>query len=393
MTARTTITLAALGLCAMGCRRASSLGAPHGADTHAPSVVDHPVHEDTLPRVRLSAQAIARLRVAQSAVRASSVRAARLVGGEVIVPPGRTLWVAAPVAGEVRQATAAALSPGAYVRRGQPLFRLAALAPTDRDTRARVARELDAAASNLAALELRVRRNQTLLDQRAGSARALEEAVAARDVARADVSAARARANTLSRAPLLADVSMQVRAPGDGVLRSLTVSAGQTVAAGAPLFEWVAVDALQVRVPVYVGDLARIAADAAARVRRQGQARAVESAPVAGPPTAEIDRATVDRYYALPADAGFAPGERVLVELAMREAEDATVVPASAVVFDAWGGAWVYRCEQGGYERTRVDPMRRSGDEMVLARGPAVGACVVSVGAVELFGAEFPPGH
>jgi RND family efflux transporter MFP subunit len=391
MSPRRIITAGLLALFATDCRPPSNT-ATHGT-TRPPSSVEHPVHEEALPQVRLSPQAIARLRVEQSTVRASSVAATRLVGGEVIVPPGRTLVVTAPVAGEVRLATGAALAPGASVRRGEPLFRLAAFAPTDRDTRARVRRELDAALSNLAALELRVQRNQTLVDQRAGSARSLEEAIAARDVARADVSAARARANTLARAPLLADISMLVRAPGDGVLRSISVSAGQAVAAGAPLFEWVAVDALQVRVAVYSGDLARIAAGAPARVRRQGQQSAVESAPVTGPPTAEVDRATVDRYYALPSDTGFAPGERVLVELAMREVEGATVVPAAAVVLDAWGGAWVYRCEQGRFERARVDPVRRAGDEVVVAHGPAVGSCVVSVGAVELFGAEFPPGH
>jgi hypothetical protein len=173
----------------------------------------------------------------------------------------------------------------------------------------------------------------------------------------------------------------------------LSVAEGQTVPSGAPLLEIVAVDTLQVRVPVYGGDLGRLDARGAALVRRSGDRRSVDALFAAGPPTAEPDRGTVDRYLALPVDAGFAPGERVLVELPLRDKRAVLNVPSSALVFDAWGGAWVYGCEEGRYVRARVDPVRRAGERTVLASGPPVGSCVVSVGAAELFGAEFPPGH
>jgi hypothetical protein len=73
------------------------------------------------------------------------------------------------VAGEVHFVTSEPLLPGAAVQRGAGLLRLTAIAPTDRDTRARVAREVAAAEANLAALELRVTRNQALIDQGAGT--------------------------------------------------------------------------------------------------------------------------------------------------------------------------------------------------------------------------------
>lgn len=364
------------------------------APTHAAaSGVTHPIAESALPVVQLTAEAIARLRIETTTVRQGAVPRTRLVGGEVVVPPGRTVTITAPVAGEVHFVAAEPPLPGATVQRGAGLLRLTALAPADRDTRARVAREVSAAEANLAALELRVTRNQTLVAQGAGSTRVLEEAVAARDVAQADLAAARARAETLSRDPLLSDVAMVVRAPASGVIRLLSVAEGQTVAAGAPLFEVVGVEALQVRVPVYSGDVGRIDAKAMARVRRQGESRVAEARFVPGPPTAEPDRGTVDRYVGLAPGAGFVPGERVLVELPLQDAATSLVLPASSVVLDAWGGAWVYRCEGERFTRARVDPSRRAGDDMVLAHGPPVGACVVSVGAVELFGAEFPPGH
>lgn len=381
------LTACALLTLALACQREPS-------SPHAPAaVVAHPVAESELPTVRLTPEAIARLGIETTTVRTASLPRSRLVGGEVVIPPGRAVTVAAPLAGEVHFVTGLAPLPGAAVQRGVAMIRLTAIAPADRDTRARVEREVVAAEASLAALELRLSRNRALLDGGAGSARSLEEALAARDVAQADLAAAKSRAETLARDPLLSDVAMIVRAPGAGVIRSLSVAEGQPVAAGAPLFELVGVDALQVRVPVLGGDLSRLDERGAVQVRRSGEAHAVAARFVPGPPTAEPDRGTVDRYLGLPPDSGLSPGERVLVELPLRDPADALVVPAAAVVLDAWGGAWVYRCDGTGYVRARVDPVRRAGDDFVIAHGPAVGSCVVSTGAVELFGSEFPPGH
>lgn len=367
---------------------------PKPAAPHPPAAqVLPPLAEGDLPTVRLSPEAIARLRIETTQVASQPTPRARLVGGEVVAPPGRAVIVTAPVAGEVHFVASEPLLPGSAVQRGQGLLRLTAIAPTDRDTRARVAREVAAAEATLAALEARVTRTKALVDEGAGSARALEEAVAARTVALADAEAARARAATLSRDPLLSDVALLVRAPVGGVIRLLPVAEGQSVAAGAALFEVIAVDALQVRVPIYSGDLSKLDPQGLPRVRRNGAQRAVDAHFVSGPPTADPERSTVDRYLSVPTGAGFVPGERVLVEVPLLEVASALVVPASAMVLDAWGGAWVYRCDDRGFTRVRVDPSRRAGEALVLARGPAVGSCIVSVGAVELFGTEFPPGH
>lgn len=367
---------------------------PSSTTSHHPSSeVVHATAEEEMPTVFLAPQALSRLRIETTNVREGAIARTRLVGGEVVIPPGRTLIVTAPVAGEVHFVAGEAPLPGTVVERGAALLRVAALAPADRDTRARVAREVAAAEANLAALESRVTRNRVLVDQRSGITRALEEAIAARDVARADLSAARARVATLSRDPLLSDVAMLVRAPIEGVIRSLSVAEGQPVAAGAPLFEIVAVDALQVRVSIYSGDLSRVNVHTTASVHRTGEDRPIEARFVSGPPTAEPDRSTVDRYLALPVDSDFEPGERVLVRLPLQDTNAALTVPASALVFDAWGGAWVYRCDEGRFFRARVDPLRRASGDMVLAHGPPAGSCIVSVGAAELFGVEFPPGH
>ena len=370
-------------------------GSPPPTTSHTPAAsVEHAQPEGDLPVVVLTAEAVARLGIETSTVEASELPRTRLVGGEVVIPPGRTIALTAPVAGIVRRATAEPLSPGATVVRGAPLLRLVPLAPADRDVSARATREVSAAEATLAAAELRVRRNEQLIAENAGAARLLEEAIAARDVARADVTVARARASTVRREPLMSDVTMTVRAPEDGIVRAVTVAEGQAVPAAAPLAEIVSGAALYVRVPIYGGDLAQLDTTREASVSGAHDGEGVMASLVAGPPTAEPDRMTVDRFYALPPGSNLAPGERVLVSVPLRDVEHATHVPLSAIVHDAWGGAWVYRCEsETRFVRARVDPVRRVGARAVLAHGPAAGTCVVSVGAADVFGSEFPPGH
>ncbi len=360
-----------------------------------PAQVEHAVAEADLPVVHLSAAAMKRLAIRTSQVEDTLLSGERLVGGEVIVPPGRGVSVAAPMGGLVRAASETALTPGARVRQGQVLLRLFPLAPIDRDLRARSEREVSATRAQLEQADARVLRLTQLNAEHASSQRLYEEAVTAREVARADVHAAETRARNTAEAPLVTDVAWPVRAPTDGVVRSVAAAPGQAVAAGAPLFEVVAVDALQVRVPIYAGDLGRIDFGAVARVQplaRDGDA--VDAAPVAGPPTADPTAATVDRYFTLAGEARFVPGERVLVHLTMQRVASARSVPTSSLVRDADGAAWVYACAgEGAFRRERIDPMRVSGQRLVFTRGPALGTCVASVGAMEIFGSEFEPGH
>jgi hypothetical protein len=70
------------------------------------------------------------------------------------------------------------------------------------------------------------------------------------------------------------------------------------------------------------------------------------------------------------------------------------VVPYAAVLYDARGETWVYTSPEPLVfvrHRIRVDYIDR--DRAVLSEGPAAGTAVVTVGAAELFGAEFEIGH
>jgi hypothetical protein len=67
-----------------------------------------------------------------------------------------------------------------------------------------------------------------------------------------------------------------------------------------------------------------------------------------------------------------------------------TVVPYSAILYDANGETWVYtNPEPLVFVRSHVKIDHIEGDRAVLADGPPVGIAVVAVGGAELFGAEF----
>ena len=69
-----------------------------------------------------------------------------------------------------------------------------------------------------------------------------------------------------------------------------------------------------------------------------------------------------------------------------------SVVPYSAVLYDARGATWVYtNPESLVFVRQRVSVERIDGDRVVLTDGPPAGTTIVTVGGAELIAAEL--GH
>lgn len=376
------------GLCLLGCG---------GGD--APRAEATPPPAQTRARdlglsasVTLTPEAAARLGIAVAPVERRSVPQMRELPGEVQARPGGVVTIAAPVPG-LLVAAGELPRPGAVVTQGQALARLVPLASVDRDLRARAQSQVAAAEARRVASESRAQRAERLITGGAGSERSAEEARAERDIAAAELVAAKARLRMIERAPLASDVATVLRAPFAAVVRQVFVADGQSVGGGASLVELVADSPLWVRVPVPSADLADLAEAPARIAALAGTDAPVLAAPVAGPPTADPGAGTVDRYFELPAGA-FRLGERVAVTLAERGSAEAPVIPWSAVVHDASGQAWVYvQVGEHAYERRRVELLRIHGELAVLSRGPAPGALVVTAGAVELYGAEFEVGH
>lgn len=72
---------------------------------------------------------------------------------------------------------------------------------------------------------------------------------------------------------------------------------------------------------------------------------------------------------------------------------DGTIVPYSAVLYDADGGTWVYTNPDGlMFVRASITVAGIDGDVARLSSGPAAGTGIATVGVAELFGAEMGVG-
>jgi hypothetical protein len=310
-----------------------------GAPSDAPdeyledaAAIAHPVKERRLTTVTLAADAETRLGIKTTPVERRPVHSTRTIGGEVVVPVSLA-------GGGVVVTTASAPSASSTAE--------ALLAAAAEVERARIARD--------AAARTRERAERMLRDG-TGSAKAVEEARAQLGLAAAALQAAETRRD---------------------MLRGATVNVPKS---------------LWVRVPVYVGELEDIATGRQARVHMLGDESTPGSParPVAGPPSANADAATVDLFYELLDGSGLRPAEKVAITLERRSEEETLVVPWSAIVHDIHGGEWLYeRTGSHTFARRRVQVAGVNDDEALLASGPRAGAEIVADGAAELFGVEF----
>lgn len=366
-----------------------------------PAAVAKVVKEDDLNTVVLTEEAEKRVGLTLAAVETKTVRRVRVYGGEVTVPVGRTILVAAPLGGTLKAPTGVPKA-GSTVKAGTPVFQLTPLLTPDGRATLTAALadangQVNTAKASFDLTDIAVKRAERVLKEGAGSQRQVDEARAAFDVAKKTLDAATARQAILNKVVGDAEsgtaVPIPIDAPQDGILRVVSALPAQTVPLGAALFEVVDLSTLWVRVPLPVGDLDGIDRAEPAQVGRLSApagARLMSAKPVAAPPSANALAATVDVFYELPnADGKLTPGQRLGVTIPLADAKESLTVPWSAVVFDVHGGTWVYaQTAPRTYARKRVVVRYTAGEAAVLASGPAVGTKVVAHGGQELFGAE-----
>lgn len=366
-----------------------------------PADVPKPFKEDQATAVTLTPEGEQRLAIRLGTVERKRVARHRVYGGEITVPPGRSVVVSTPLAGVLQPVSGVVLAPGLAVKKGQPLVELLPLlSPGERVNLFKLKAEAEgleqAAVEKLKAANVALETAKKQEKGGAGTRQAVEAALAAAAIAQKELDAAKANRKVLD--DVASEVSagrtapIPMDAPLDGVLRNVPVP-GQSVPAGAALFEVVNLDAVWVRVPVYVGDLSEIDPSAPAAVgpltaRPGNSARPAD--PVSAPPTANPAAGTADLFFALDnRQTHYRPGERVGATLKLQSAAESLTVPWSAVVFDIHGGTWVYeKTGDRSYARRRVVVRYVAGDTAVLESGPPPGTAVVTAGAAELFGTE-----
>lgn len=367
----------------------------------------------------LTAKAEQRLQITTEAVAKQAVPRTRTVGGFITVPDGARLTVTAPWTGTLlRGDSAESVRAGDVVESGATVFQLLPLLSPEREVptaaervamanaraslvSSRITADGDTrqAAAQVLAAEIALKRADQLLQDKAGSQRDVDDAIARLDIAKKGHEAAAARKELLDKLTLEAEngqvTSIPIEAPQSGILQAVSSSIRQTVSVGTPLFDIVNLQTVWVRVPIYPGLRKQLDPDAAAIIQDlAGNKPFVRAEPASAPPGADPLAATVDLFYQLPnVDTRFHPGERVEVKLAIAGEDESLVIPRAAILRDIHGIAWVYvNSAEHTFERHRVEVHFTVGELAVLSRGPNVGTKIVVDGAAELFGTEFGAG-
>jgi cobalt-zinc-cadmium efflux system membrane fusion protein len=406
------LTTASLALAAFGVAGCAAKPASTTKPAAPASVAKLPGEGD-LVAVTLKPEAETRLAIKTGTVDRRGVSRALTMGGDVVVPPGRSSIVSAPQTGSVVVADGGMLPvPGMPVKKGQAVFTLLPILSADRSVPTPV--ELlnledakIAAEGTLKGARSQFELARTNLDQIEKLPRELRNEFqlistrTAYDQAKASLEAAERRLANFQKvmgsggddAGKLAPLPL--RAPADGVLINVNVQGGQQVPAGSVLFEVANLDPVYIKVPVFVGEEEGIALDKDAAIGGLADAPGRPTRPgkpvVRTTPSANALASTVDLYYEVENhDGKLRPGQRVGVTLPLKGEAESLVVPYASILYDHNGGAWVY--ESMGkqvYARRRVVVDHVVGPEAVLAIGPKPGTKVVTDGAAELFGTEF----
>ena len=315
----------------------------------APAKVANPTKESDLATLTLTPEAEKRLGIETAAVERRKLSRTRLLGGEIILPARQNGAGTNASSGQSVFPILPSLSPAELVRLAQSQI--------DADG------QVEQAKVQLDATKVALARAEQLVRDKAGTARSVDDTRGQVALAEAGLRTAQARRELLG--PPVLDVS-------------------------TPQVCWV-------RVPVYVGDTAKLDSKAQASVGGLAAATATTTrpaTPVPAPPSANAAAATVDWFYEVSnKDGGLQLGQRVGVAIPLRADEESLVVPWSAVVHDVHGGTWVYeRSAPQTYTRRRVQVKHVVGELAALDGGVKPGTSVVTTGVAELFGTEFGAG-
>ncbi len=369
------------------------------------ATVPKPAKEDQFNTVILSADAEKKLGLSRGTAKREKMGRNRFYGGDVMIPPGQTIIVSAPVSGLIKEPSTEKAIPkaGQTVESGQPVLQLLPLlTPEGRATLAQNSVDAEGveekAKIDLDGAKLTLDRLSMQLVDKIASQRMVDDARVIYDGLMKTHDAAVKRVSLLKRVIGESDsgttTPILLTSPEKGFLRNLSVVAGQHVPAGAVLFEVVNTRSVWVRVPVYVGDLPDLDLSQSARIgnlSRRSKEELLEAKPVVAPPSANALAGTVDVFYQLDNSiAKYSPGHRVGATIPIRGQVESLTVPIAALIHDTLGGTWVYeQTVEHTYVRRRVVVLYVVGDQAVLQDGSVKPAAIlITGGSVELFGTE-----
>lgn len=365
-----------------------------------PAKVENAVKESKLSTVTISSQAEARLGIKVSPVENKNLPAYLKLGGEIIALPGNEVRIAAPAAGTILKSKEnKTLLAGEWVNQGREIMRFLILPPENDLLGAR--EQVKVKQEQLQVAQAKAHRAKQLITNRAISEKRYQQIQVELTEAKAAWKAAAARLDLLSGSNLDTAArslsTLVMESPIAGVLQGIYVAPGQTVPAGTVLFKVANLNPLWVKVPVYIGDLEKIDLQKEAVIKPLGtnnNSDLIKARPVQGPPLSNANSASADLYFEISNKNGrFRIGQKVSITLWQKSLKEGLVVPWSAIIYDIYGGNWVYtRIAPHTYTRQRVEVSHVVDDFAVLTRGVKIGDQVIITGAAEIFGTEFGVG-
>lgn len=362
------------------------------------------VSEQDFNTVRLHQDAIQRLGVKIAPAKLEAVKVTKSYGGEVIVPLGKNMQMLAPVAGKLIVPNQKGFQVGMKVKRNQLLYQIQPVLSADAQTSLQnsltdAKGAVETAETQLSAAKVRLERAQKLLKNLVGSQKSVDDATESYGVAQSTLSTAQLRYQALEQSARNgASQLISVTLPQGGEISNILAMPNQLVAAGSPIIEFAQLDSLWVKVPIPLSDVEQIdpLAPAMLQAMSANVTSSIKAEPVIAPPSADPLTGATYRYYAFQnKNRSFNPAQRVLATLNTKGVVgEALTVPWSAVVFDIYGGSWIYvQKGEGIFERQRVFVERVISDKAVLSHGLEEGTSVVSQGALELLGVETGISH
>ena len=368
--------------------------------TEKPAEVINQVKENTLTTIHLTSEAENRLGIETRIVELKIIPKTIKIGGEVMAPPGQEVRVTAPVTGTViRTGNGYFPMAGSFIKKGQEVMRLI-LMPPEMDIIS-ASDEVRVKQIEFEVVLAEAERAEKLLANKAISEKAYEATRARLARAEASLSAARGRLS-LYQGTDLDSAAMNlstfiVESPINGVIQNINVTPGQTLTASVIMFEVSPMDWFWIRVPVYSGDILQVDHREKAFISTMGnddEAGFIYANPIQGPLRSDASSASSDLYYGIDNKDGiFRSGQKVSVTLTLKSKGESLVIPYSSIIYDMYGGNWVYvKSEPLVYIRKRVELNYVIDTLAVLTRGVAPGDEVVCEGVAELWGTEFGGG-
>ena len=298
---------------------------------------------------------------------------------------GGDALLTAPVPGRVDPTTRVPV-PGARVRAGAVLARIAPRSDDLRDAAGLRASLVEAEQSHMLALQGRDRASR-LVEARAVPARRLDEAQAALTASEARLDAARERWNRFESLSQSAGAEggaamFAMRAPFEGVVSEVRFTAGESVEENDLLMRMVDPDRVHVVGAVTESLAATLGEVTAGELVLDGQPSIGLGAPFAANPVIEpVARTTAVRFALDNRVPRLRIGQAVSLRLFVGDEESVTAIPESAIVDD--GGRPVVFVQTGGesFERRSVQLGSRADGYVHVVEGVKPGERVVHRGA------------